>query len=84
MTEQQMRRSIDALGFAQFEIMLYLDVHPSNMEAQAQWKKNAMRLEEMERQYKAATGNFWPVRHDRSGGSREWVDSPWPWEGSGR
>ena len=84
MTHEQMRNQIDALSFTQLELTLYLDVNPGDETARAMWSKNAARLEEMERQYHAATGKIWPMRHSSHGGSRAWVEEPWPWENRGR
>ena len=80
MTPDQIKHRIDALEFAQIELMLYLDVHPMDSAARAQWEKNAAELEALERQYADLTGATWPTRQNHNGGTVAWVTSPWPWD----
>ena len=80
MTPEQIMRQIDALAFAQTELVLYLDVHPEDEAARKQWQKNAAELETLEQQHAKLTGEPWPLRQNHNGGSLAWITSPWPWD----
>ena len=80
MTPAQIKNRIDALEFAQTELMLYLDVHPMDGAARNQWERNAAELESLQYQYTQLTGAVWPMRQNHQGGASAWVSSPWPWD----
>lgn len=80
MTPDQLKKQIDALEFAQTELVLFLDVHPAEEAARSQWTKNAAELETLKKQYTDLTGNVWPLTQSLNGGSLAWVTSPWPWD----
>ena len=80
MTTDQMKRQINALDFAQLELMLYLDVHPRDENARNQWMQNAVKLEQLEQQYTQQTCKVWPLRQNDSGGTHEWIEEAWPWD----
>lgn len=80
MTPNQLRQQIDALDFAQLELVLYLDVHPTDEVARYQWTQNTAQLENLEQQYTQQTGKIWPMRQNHYGGTLAWIEEPWPWE----
>lgn len=80
MKSDRMEHQIDALEFAQLELVLYLDVHPMDETARALWEQNAKQLEQLEQQYTMETGKVWPMRQNHNAGMPAWVEEPWPWE----
>ena len=76
--EQALRRRINAIKFASWELHLFLDTHPNNCDA-------ARKLEEYRRQLDTLTKEF----EDKFGPIGEtpqttrrwaWIRDPWPWE----
>ena len=54
-----------ALGFAAWELRLYLDTHPSDLSALDLYRRNCEAMDAPP-----------PSAHDRW----DWTDGPWPWE----
>ncbi len=79
MNEQmRLKRRISAVGFAMWELHLYLDSHPYCADA-------AKNLAEYRDQYKKLTAEYeekyGPVNETSRNTSRwAWVSGPWPWE----
>ena len=76
--EQALRRRINAIKFASWELHLFLDTHPNNCEA-------ARKLEEYRRQLDTLTkefeDKFGPIGETPQNTSRwAWISDPWPWE----
>ena len=76
--EQALRRRINAIKFASWELHLFLDTHPNNCDA-------ARRLEEYRRQLDTLTkefeDKFGPIGETPQNTSRwAWISDPWPWE----
>ncbi len=79
MNEQsRMKRRISAVGFAMWELHLYLDSHPYCADG-------AKKLAEYQEQYKKLLAEYeekyGPVNEMSRNTSRwAWVSDPWPWE----
>lgn len=76
--EQALRRRINAIKFASWELHLFLDTHPNNCDA-------ARKLEEYRRQLEMLTkefeDKFGPIGETPQNTSRwAWISDPWPWE----
>ncbi len=76
--EQALRRRINAIKFASWELHLFLDTHPNNCDA-------ARKLEEYRRQLDTLTkefeDKFGPIGETPQNTSRwAWISDPWPWE----
>ena len=76
--EQALRRRINAVKFASWELHLFLDTHPNNCDA-------ARKLEEYRRKLEALTkefeDKFGPIGETPQNTSRwAWISDPWPWE----
>ena len=76
--EHALRRRINAIKFASWELHLFLDTHPNNCDA-------ARKLEEYRRQLDTLTkefeDKFGPIGETPQNTSRwAWISDPWPWE----
>ena len=76
--EQALRRRINAIKFASWELHLFLDTHPNNCDA-------ARKLEEYRRQLDTLTkefeDKFGPIGETPQNTSRSaWISDPWPWD----
>ncbi len=76
---EQLLREYGEVGFAAFDIMLFLDTHPFNSEAliaHAHYCRAAAALKnEYEMKYGPLTAGSGAAAN-----SWEWVEGPWPWE----
>lgn len=80
-SREQLAFFITKVRFALIDISLFLDTHPEDSEALAQYHKlNKMYNDAME-EYARAYGPLMQ-RDTASCDERwKWVDQPWPWEG---
>lgn len=80
MTEREkMLKRIMAYTFAAYDWNLYLDTHPYDRNAIAQYKKMVEKVKELRAEYltkyeplqasESENPNFW-----------EWIEEPWPWD----
>ena len=70
MTKREtMLRRLSAAQFTQWELHLYLDTHPSDLQALARYR--ALRSE-----YESQFGSLTAL--DATGA--EWLKDPWPWD----
>ncbi len=83
MTEQEhMRRRINAMGFAVYEMELFLDSHPDNQRALAARKEYIMQRDKMIAEYEQKYGPYIINTGDVPLDAKRWiwVDNPWPWD----
>ena len=77
----KMKRYIDALAFAIYEMVLYLDTHPDCRRGQESFNTLKRRYKEAVEAYEAEFGplvrNFMDANPN---GKWEWIKGPWPWE----
>ncbi|MBR3692374.1 MAG: spore coat protein CotJB [Clostridia bacterium] len=73
-------REIDDVSFAMDEVRLFLDTHPKDTEALANFIALRKKREGLLEEYRAAYG---PICAYSAGGRTawNWVEGPWPWEG---
>lgn len=75
-------RKIDEHSFCMDDIRLFLDTHPCNMAAIADFNKHKEHRDKLVREY---VENFGPLNsYSRNVDSNDWlwVAYPWPWEGA--
>ena len=80
-TQEQLFDWINMISFAVTEVALYLDTHPTDMEALNFFHETIEMREVALKEYSA---RFSPLTLDYANGTSgtwEWVMSPWPWEG---
>lgn len=70
---------LQALGFAMFELALYLDTHREDTEALALYRSYQQLYQQGREEYQRRYG---PLTHGTpsAGESYAWLDDPWPWE----
>lgn len=73
---------INALAFALFETVLYLDGHPTDSNALAYFKDTKAELDRAKAEYEK---NYGPLTSDSGAGMQNasewlWVTQPWPWQ----
>ena len=78
-TEQALLNQIAEARFACVELQLYLDTHPEDAEAQADFNSYAAMLDRLTSEYVETYGppeNFGNSLHDAG----SWVYQKWPWQ----
>jgi spore coat protein JB len=77
MTKREtMLRRLSAAQFTQWELHLYLDTHPSDLQALALFRKCDARYRALRSEYEAQFGALTAL--DATGA--EWLKDPWPWD----
>lgn len=73
-------QTLDQASFALDDIVLYLDTHPTDLEALSYYQYvKSLRSQAMN----AYTDQYGPLQNDqeRSASDWTWIRGPWPWEG---
>ena len=66
-------------GFVLNDLALYLDTHPTDMNALRHYEFYQKKHEELTREYESRYGLL--TRKMTAGSDRwAWIDGPWPWE----
>ncbi len=82
--KSRMKRYIDALDFAIYEMILFLDTHPIDRKALAMFNEYKERRAFAIKEYEAAFGQYATRASDINPNGRwEWINGPWPWENEG-
>lgn len=76
---EKLLRSLSSVQFALWELHLYLDTHPSDMEAAAMHAQYEKKYAQLLCEYEEAYGPLTPI----VGEGVEWLKNPWPWEAQG-
>lgn len=76
----KMLHDIGIVDFVLVDLMLYLDTHPSDLNAMEYFNHYARMKLQMEREF---SREYYPLRKDLAESSREWRwdNAPLPWEG---
>ncbi len=79
MTEQEMlKRRINALDFACWELHLFLDSHPENQDAAKKLEEYKKTTSVLMEEYESKYGMLKETSENCS--RWQWVSGPWPWE----
>ena len=70
---------IEKTHFVIWELRLYLDTHPTDMQAIKHYRYYENRLEELTKEYEKIYGPVTP-KFTVNGDRWAWCDGPWPWE----
>ena len=73
---EKLLRQMSAAQFSLWELHLYLNTHPSDLEALAMHEKYEVKYNKLKNEYEE---NFGPVS-SASGEGIEWLKNPWPWD----
>ena len=80
-TKNQLIKKIQALDFAIYEMVLYLDTHPSSAQGLQLLEKYRAERNMAVAEYEKNYGKLVLTIADAGHGNRwNWVDDPWPWE----
>ncbi len=71
---------IQALEFAALDLNLYLNTHPGDARALADFNQISAALAQTRTAYEQAFGPLMNYGHSLSCGRWAWIDEPWPWE----
>lgn len=77
--QKQLLISIMAEDFTAFDLALYLDTHPDDKKALADWNDAVRKARDLQAQYEKKYGplNAWGAVGEYPW---RWVEEPWPWE----
>lgn len=80
-SRRELMELINQSSFAVYEMLLYLDTHPDDMDAMAYFQKQSCIRRDAMQQYAQLYG---PLTMDLVDDTRcdtwEWMMQPWPWE----
>ena len=76
---EKLLRSLSSAQFAAWELHLYLDTHPSDMQAASMLAQNQKKCEALLAEYEETYGPLTP----KFAQGVEWLQNPWPWENGG-
>ncbi|MGQ9780164.1 MAG: spore coat protein CotJB [Bacillota bacterium] len=73
-------QEIQAVEFTCLDLQLYLDTHPDDRRALADYNTQAQRLATLKAEYAERYGPLMHFGHEPAGYTWAWVHEPWPWE----
>lgn len=77
--KEMLLRKISTAQFAAWELHIYLDTHPNDVQAIESYKKYQEKTKNYIAEYEKKYGPL--CQGDPLGDGRwEWIHSPWPWE----
>lgn len=76
MNKRKLAKRLSALGFAMYELRLYLDTHPDDGEAEKMFDSYSKKYEAVKEEYES---RFGPLTLNGEN-SEEWLKDPWPWD----
>ncbi len=71
---------LQKVDFALVELTLYLDTHPTDMQALQQFNQLAQRRQLLANEFEMKYGPLMQFGHSFSRFPWQWVESPWPWQ----
>ncbi len=78
--QKRLLRIIQALEFTAIDLTLYLDTHPADERALAEYNEVSRRLQEAMMDYQRRYGALKSYGHSPPQTRWTWIDEPWPWE----
>jgi spore coat protein JB len=73
-------KQLQALEFAAVEFNLYLDTHPNDQRALAEYNRIVQQIDVVKKQYECYFGPLFNFGMSPSGSPWRWIEEPWPWE----
>lgn len=78
---KRLLRSIQAVEFTLLELNLYLDTHPHDKKALADFNTMCRQLHALKREYEKCYGLLTPcISNIYYQHSWSWIKEPWPWQ----
>ena len=78
MNKDELLKSLMSLDFMAVDLGLFLNTHPENEEAVAEYDRIIRAADEVRSQYESQFGPLCSFR-SYAGGQWKWIDNPWPW-----
>ncbi|MGG0240878.1 spore coat protein CotJB [Bacillus rhizoplanae] len=80
MSRQELLREIQETEFVLLEIQLFLDTHPSDMDALKQFNELSFSLNKLKSQFEIKFGPLLGFGFSKSRKTWKWINEPWPWQ----
>ena len=77
---ENLSKKLHELEFAAIELNLYLDNHPENKNALADFNIISKELISVKKMYELERGPLFNFGYSENRYPNGWVDGPWPWE----
>ncbi|MCL6549238.1 MAG: spore coat protein CotJB [Alicyclobacillus sp.] len=71
---------LQAIDFVLVDLTLYLDTHPDDAQALAQFTQFQRRKQVLTQQFEALFGPLQEFGNSPAGRTWAWSDAPWPWQ----
>lgn len=79
MTREALLKEITALDFYIIDLHLYLDTHPTDVEAIEIYNDCVLRVKELREEYNRLYGMLL-ANNSTSRQPWQWIENPWPWQ----
>jgi spore coat protein JB len=76
----QLMQELQALDFVLVDLTLYLDTHPDDEQALAQFNQFTRRRAALAQQFESRFGALAEFGHSPGGKRWTWNEGPWPWQ----
>nr|WP_275984168.1 spore coat protein CotJB [Paenibacillus hamazuiensis] len=76
----QLLQELQAVDFVLVELTLYLDTHPWDEQAIAQFNQMSQQRHKLAFQFEQEYGPLMQFGHSYSRSPWQWVETPWPWQ----
>ncbi|WAH38346.1 spore coat protein CotJB [Alicyclobacillus dauci] len=77
----QYMHELQSVDFVLVELTLYLDTHPDDKQALAQFQQFQKRKQNLVQQFESAFGPMYEFGMSPADGtSWKWAETPWPWQ----
>ena len=80
MNKNELLRNIQAISLVAVDLRLFLDTHPGNQKALADYKNATAQYQSLKDQYEKEYGPLLNLGHSDLTGKYNWIDEPWPWK----
>ena len=81
MSKSELKKRIFEIDFAIYDLVLYLDTHPTSKKAMELLEEYRNKRKEILAQYENNFGKFIGTINDvKANGCWQWLSSPWPWD----
>lgn len=78
-SKNELLQKIRQYNFAAYDMLLYLDTHPSDKKAFNLYRELVRTYNDLKEKYQKQYGPLDPYAAAESD-TFDWLDSPWPWE----
>lgn len=76
----QMLEQLQAVDFVLVELTLYLDTHPTDMDAINQFNQFSKERRQLKKAFEQQFGPLLQYGNSYTSYPWNWADSPWPWQ----